>query len=525
VRISLCCLCSADPARLAALLELLRDRVDEIVVAVDDRADTAALGPVRERADRVVLVPYAPPPGRMLPWLYAQCTGDWVLRLDDDEVPSRALLDGLRSLADPSVTHVWLPRRWLYGGEDTYLDAWPWVPDFQLRLSVNDPRLVRFPAVRHIPVEVAGPARYASEPIYHLDLLRPRAERERKVADYDRERPGMRIAGLAFNQAFYLPELSEAPLGHLPAEDRELVTRVTTAAPEPVATPADLPRATREEIDAHWSGRAPEYAVELDVLSAPARLGAGERAPVVLTVHNHGASDLSPEAVQVGSRWDEGEPGLWSPLPATVTAGNEAVVPATVEAPGTPGRHILELDLVHEGVRWFEAPVRVEIEVARRRRVGILVREATRSRGPALAEAVIAAAPSLEPVLVGAADGGGWATTPGPEQQIVSGLAAGRRRLRSFAEAGRRVRALRREPDVLEVDALVLAGLEATTLLEPWTDLAAALLAADRQAPILVPPTPPARGLLDRLLLRRLVRTRGVQVGGGEALSGFLTRL
>jgi hypothetical protein len=64
VRISLCCLCSADPARLAALLELVRDRVDEIVVAVDDRADTAALGPIRERADSVVLVPYAPPPGR-----------------------------------------------------------------------------------------------------------------------------------------------------------------------------------------------------------------------------------------------------------------------------------------------------------------------------------------------------------------------------------------------------------------------------------------------------------------------------
>jgi hypothetical protein len=51
VRISLCCLCSADPARLAALLEL-RDRVDEIVVAVDDHVDTTTLGPVRELADR-----------------------------------------------------------------------------------------------------------------------------------------------------------------------------------------------------------------------------------------------------------------------------------------------------------------------------------------------------------------------------------------------------------------------------------------------------------------------------------------
>src|SRR5262249_24072643 len=158
-----------------------------------------------------------------------------------------------------------LPRRWLYGGEDMYLDAWPWVPDFQLRLSVNDPRLVRFPVVQHNPVEVAGPARHASEPLYHLGLLRPRAERGRQVPAYAPERPGMRIAGLAFNHAFYLPELSDAPLGQLATEDREIVARVSAAAAAPAAVPADIPRATREEIDAHWSGGAPEYAVELAI--------------------------------------------------------------------------------------------------------------------------------------------------------------------------------------------------------------------------------------------------------------------
>jgi sugar/nucleoside kinase (ribokinase family) len=84
---------------------------------------------------------------------------------------------------------------------------------------------------------------------------------------------------------------------------------------------------------------------------------------------------------------------------------------------------------------------------------------------------------------------------------------------------------LRREVDVLPVDALVLPALDATTLLERWTDLAAARLAADRGAPILLSPPPAARGLLDRLLLRRLLRTPGVRVGGEEDLADFLAQL
>jgi hypothetical protein len=525
VTISLCCLSGGDPPRLAALLELCRDAVDEIVVGLDERVDPAGAARAVELADRVVRVPYASPPGRTLPWLYAQCNAGWVLRLDDDEIPSRALLDALPGLADTSVTHVWLPRRWLFGSEVTYLDALPWVPDFQLRLSVNDPRLVRFPGIRHVPIEVAGPARYSSAPLYHLDLLRPRVERERKVEAYDSERPGMRIAGLAFNHAFYLPELRDAPLQPVPPEDRELVAGAAATAPARSGERPELPSASRSEIDAMWRRREHGGAAELAVWSAPDRLEAGERAQVVLIVRNRGTDVLWPEAVHVVSRWGDGEPGLWTRLPTPVEPSAETLVPVTVEAPDQPGEHCVELDLVHDGIRWFRVPVRVPVDVLPRRRVGILVREETRARGRTLAAAVLAVRPDLEPVLVGATEGDGYAICPGPEQRVTAGLAAGRRKLRSFVAAAGRVRAVRRESGLLEVDALVLAGLEATTLLERWSDLAAALLAADRDAPILVPPPPRHRGLLDRLLLSRLVRTRGVQVGGDESLPDFLARL
>jgi hypothetical protein len=514
-----------DPGRLAALLQVCREAVDEIVVALDDRIDPGRAAAAVELADCVVRVPYAPPPERMLPWLYAQCSGDWILKLDDDEVPSTTLLESLRAAADPSVTHVWFPRRWLFGSVDTYLDAAPWVPDFQLRLSVNDSRFVRFPGVLHIPIEVVGPARYVDAPIYHLEALRPRAEREQKARDYERERPGLRVGGLAFNHAFYLPELSDAPLAPTRAEDRTLIEAVVGAPTPPAGEPPDLRHATRDEIDALWPRRQSDLTADLTVRTAPERLESGEPAQIELALVNRGSSTILPRAVQIGSRWDGAAVGMWTALPAPVGPGGTAVIVAAVVAPAEPGEHTVELDLVHDGVRWLGAPVELRVQVVRRRRVGILVREATRAYALPLAVEVVRTAPALEPVLVGAADGGGYATIAGPEARVTEGLAAGRRKLRSFALAARRVRVLRREVGVLPVDALVLPALDATTLLERWTDLAAARLAADRGAPILLPPPPPARGFLDRLLIRRLLRTSGVQVGGEDDLADFLERL
>src|SRR5207244_4612445 len=101
--------------RVAAMLSLFRVVADEIFVALDDRAEPdveAALGAV---GDRVIRYPYAEPVDRPLAWIHSECRGEWVLTVDDDEVPSRALLDALPELvAADDVTHYWLPRRWLY---------------------------------------------------------------------------------------------------------------------------------------------------------------------------------------------------------------------------------------------------------------------------------------------------------------------------------------------------------------------------------------------------------------------------
>src|SRR5699024_2589662 len=97
------------PAAVARSLAAFADVADEIVAVVDDRFGHRDLSPLTAVCDDVIVAPFDWPMEANLVWLEAQCTGDWMLRIDGDEVPSRALI---RRLADPSwahdVTHVYL---------------------------------------------------------------------------------------------------------------------------------------------------------------------------------------------------------------------------------------------------------------------------------------------------------------------------------------------------------------------------------------------------------------------------------
>ena len=55
--------------------------------------------------------------------------------------------------------------------------------------------------------------------------------------------------------------------------------------------------------------------------------------------------------------------GLRTPLPADIPPATATVVPVTVVAPDAPGDYVVEFDLVHEFVRWFDCPVRTPITV------------------------------------------------------------------------------------------------------------------------------------------------------------------
>jgi hypothetical protein len=449
--LSVCCL-SGEPRRLAGLLPLLRPVADELVVAVDDRADLGLLASVASLVDALFVVPYADPPERSFQWLHEQTQGDWVFRIDDDETPSPPLLE-LLAAPPADVELVFVPRRWLW--QDGWLDQFPWRPDWQLRLVRRD--AVSFPGLMHVPVRGERPARYVEAPLYHLDLLRSdHAARAAKARRYEPLRPGLRVGGLPLNVAYYLPEGRDLRVAPLPPEHRLLVDAVASADPVPGPPPAAV-RVSREAIDARWSDRplpVTAYAARL----VPALLEpyvAGEVRALDVRVTNLGTETWAYGAgglPEIRLAYRGLASALRTPLPHALAPGATALVPVVIEAPDDPGRHRFTLDVVHERHRWFECGVDLELEVRPRRRALVLVGQppGDASFDGRVDEALAALDPALEPLLVGpkpdwlrdrfgvpAAD-----DVPREPAETVVALAAGRRRDRIRLEW--RARRLRR---------------------------------------------------------------------------------
>ena len=200
VSLSVCCLTGDPGPRVAAVLRSLRPVADEIVVAADSRADRESLEQYTAAADRVLRVDFSYFE-RHLAWLHAQCSCEWIFRIDADEVPSPALVRRLPEWTRERRAHqYWFPRRWLYPDPGYWLEETPWWPDYQNRLVRNDGTL-RFSGLPHTSAEPSRPAVLVEEPLYHLKCLlndvparRSIAIRERGDASRGLEAPGGWVA-------------------------------------------------------------------------------------------------------------------------------------------------------------------------------------------------------------------------------------------------------------------------------------------------------------------------------------------
>ena len=396
-RLSVCCMTADPPAQVAVALDALRPVADEIVVAADSRVDVGALRAYDDVADRVVRFEFRPPVDRPRAWLAAQCTGDWLLSIDGDEVPSRALIDALPGLtAATDVQQCWLPRRWLFPDAASWLAEAPWWPDFQVRLMRNDATLAAR-AELHGGFVAVQPARHVDAPLYHLDtVVNDDVTRAAKAGRYEAESPARSAyGGGPLSEVMYTPERwATGATRPVPDEDRDLIDRALaaravaagTAAPggSPAAAPPLVPVTDIDALASTPTMRPDDYAVALRLFEAdgdaPLRLAPGETRPLYVRVENRGAATWrwgleQQPLVRVSHHWRTpgGEvtryEGLRSPLPCTVGPGESTIVPVWVEAPLDAGDHLLEIDLVHEHVRWFEAPLRVPVVVAARRPV------------------------------------------------------------------------------------------------------------------------------------------------------------
>ena len=469
VHLSFCVITRSASARVAAIVDLVRPVVDEVVIGVDDRAPESDVAVLQSLADRVQLFPYADPADSATPWLYSMCSGEWILNVDHDEIPSLALLAALPALtAAGDVTHYHLAKRWLWGDARRYLDEPPWGREAVPRLVRNDPASLRFSDEFHRPFVLGGACRYVEEQLWHVDfLLRSYEERREKVLEYERARRGMRIAGLAFNAGWYLPELRDSVrTADLPEAEWALVERVLAAAPPP-PPPPPWPRArhaTREELERLWPGgwRATGelHRGRLEPVEHVDRLTAGVQQTLDVLARNDsdwvwGAGGEARPEVRIAYRWHGSETdaqALRTPFPADLRPGEAQIVPVHVVPPDRPGRYRLEVDLVHEHVRWFGVGFEVEVEVVPRRRVALIG-----SGAPLEGELDrLQFEPDLEPVIV---DRGNtplpsdWEhlQVPGARDYLLEGL-EGSSRLRLFLGLALRSRALVRRARRLRRD-------------------------------------------------------------------------
>ena len=365
------------------LAQMLRPHADELLIFADTALSDPELALLQAAGpDRLVRLPSAPPTERALAYMYAQANGRWILRFDGDEIPSRALLDALPELlADERHVRYELARAWLWPDADAFLRTRPWWPDLQSRLTRNVPGLLFVPGALHSTIELPGPARLCVDmPIYHWALLAPEEVRAAKAAEYEGIDDKADMLGLPFNVAYYLPERHpERPQPvPVPDADRALIAAVLDG-----DVPADPPRlrglpptVSQADVDALWAQRplvGPAYEAQIELAEDDLRFEAHRGRQLFVRVENTGAgrwrwAGHSGPEIYVSYRWLSagGEPvvpeGLRTPLPGPLEPGDTIVVGASVSAPD-PGDYVLEIDMVHEHVRWFDAPLRVPVTV------------------------------------------------------------------------------------------------------------------------------------------------------------------
>ena len=357
----------------------------EIVIAADARVEERTLTRYEALADRLFRIEYLYLE-RHLAWLFAQCSGDWIMKLDGDEVPSAAFLRRLpHMLSSRHVRQFWTPNAWLFPDRTRILGDLPWSMDYVNRLMRNDGSL-RVRGLQHLHADPVTPREYLEEPFYHLDLLlSSHRQRRDKALRYEVMRPGLAaLGGGRINEAFYLPELRhELDLGEVPDEDKAALARVLDAEEIPdrsleasVST-SSVPVVPLLETDRLWEGRtvkADAYHASIEAPAGSLALAPAEEAALVLRVGNHGSErwpaslDEQPQ-IRLAYRWldiagaihtDEGQR---SPFPRQVEPGESILAPLQVHAPTHPGDYLLEVDIVHEHVRWFGCETRLPVRV------------------------------------------------------------------------------------------------------------------------------------------------------------------
>ncbi|MDD5349153.1 MAG: glycosyltransferase [Chthoniobacteraceae bacterium] len=230
---------------------------DEIVVCVDESTtdNTAELAKRFTPHVRPIHVERSGNIEGLLRQMTACCSGDLILRLDDDECLggdwNRERILSLALLND--VTHFFIPRRWIVTPGDRFLSNAPWFPDIQLRLFRNDLSRITWPKRLHENMIVEGRGLILTDRwIDHYDLvLNDRARREAKCATYRKLRPEKPLTN------FYLYEDEKTEF--LPADAAGFLAALEKIIPLPKVQPSVSAYRPGETIDFAAGGNSAAF--------------------------------------------------------------------------------------------------------------------------------------------------------------------------------------------------------------------------------------------------------------------------
>lgn len=190
--LSILCVTRGDNAAFPFLRELAEDADHmgaEFVLVVDGTSTWPMLSFLPEAGDwqlrRVQSAGYIE---SVLDEAIGYCDGDYVLRLDDDERISPALLAWLEGRHYEAADHWAFPRANLWGDAESVLVNPPLWPDLQTRLSIKAKAGGRHGVHDGSPF---GTGRIAPAVIeHHKYLIKSREVREAQAHGYDALRPG-----------------------------------------------------------------------------------------------------------------------------------------------------------------------------------------------------------------------------------------------------------------------------------------------------------------------------------------------
>lgn len=188
-------------------MERLAVDLDAEFVLGLDGADPERLSPPRRftSAARQVCVQSAGYIESVLDSMVAECSGEYVLRLDDDEAVSMRMGAWLADRKYRESDHWAFPRMHMWPDEQHYITNPPLWKDLQTRLSVKAKAGGRLKIHDGSPYGTGTVADVAIE--HHKFLVRDRDEREKLLEGYKRLLPG---AGAW--AAFSVPEQFAAQL-------------------------------------------------------------------------------------------------------------------------------------------------------------------------------------------------------------------------------------------------------------------------------------------------------------------------